>query len=220
MLASRTPVRVASIVVVAVLALAAAGCGEEESGSAGGSKQDREVEQSFLTGMAHHHETAIEMARIAQRRGDEPFVKTLADEIVATQAREVGQMKRIHERLFDGALEPDPGAHAGLGLNAEEAGMTHTPRTNQVLESADPFDRAFVDEMVPHHRGAIKMAKVVLASTRDASLKTLADSIIRTQEREAKAMNAFRSRKYGGPVPSGKGSEAPGGGEHDGGHSG
>jgi uncharacterized protein (DUF305 family) len=210
------PLRLILLILLAVATLVAGGCGGDNGGTSGASEQDRKVEQAFLAGMAHHHETAIEMARIAETRGEDPFIKTLAEEIVTTQAREVGQMKKIHERLFDGPLKPDPGAHDGLGLSAEEAGMTHTPRTNEILESANPFDRAFVDEMVPHHRGAIKMAKVVLASTRDASLKTLANSIVTTQETEVKAMDSFRTRKYGEAVPSTGGSGAPAGTEHEG----
>jgi uncharacterized protein (DUF305 family) len=211
-----TPIRSMCVVLLALAAFGAAGCGGNEAGSSGGSEQDRQVGQAFLRGMAHHHETAIEMARIAQTRGEDPFIKTLAEEIVTTQAREVAQMKKIHERLFDGPLEPDPGAHDGLGLSAEEAGMTHTARTNELLESANPFDRAFVDEMVPHHRGAIKMAKVVLSNTRDAAIKNLANSIIRTQEAEVKAMVSFRGRKFGGAAPNGDGSGAPAGAEHEG----
>jgi hypothetical protein len=108
-------------------------------------------------------------------------------------------------------------AHDGLGLSAEEAGMTHSPDTNEMLEMADPFDRAFVDEMVPHHTGAVKMAEVVLEGTEDAELRTLAENIISTQEREIKEMNDFRTEEYGAPVPETSGG---GGGEHGGGHSG
>ncbi len=128
-------------------------------------------------------------------------------------------MKKIYERLLKGALKPDPGAHDGLGLSAEEAGMTHTEDTNKMLEAANPFDRAFVDEMVPHHLGAIKMAKIVLESTDDAALKDLANGIVKTQETEVEAMNSFRTKEFGGPVPAGSGSKAPDE-EHGGGHSG
>jgi len=108
--------------------------------------------------------------------------------------------------------------HDGLGLTAEEAGMTHSPATNAKLLGAKPFDRAFVDEMEPHHTGAVRMAKVVLESTKDADLRKLAEGIVSTQEREIDEMNSFREEKYGAPVPTPSGEE--GGGEHGGGHSG
>lgn len=100
--------------------------------------------------------------------------------------------------------------------NAAEAGMTHTADTSEQLRTAKPFDRAFVDEMVPHHAGAVKMAEVLLESTDDAELRKLAQGIIATQEREIEAMNEFRTERYGAAVP-----EKGGAGEdHGAGHSG
>ncbi len=208
----------AALLLTAVLVLGAAACGgDDDEASSGEAGSTETVEKAFLTGMVHHHGTAIEMAEIAQERGEASFVKQLADDIVTTQEREMAEMEKIYTRLIGGELEPDPGAHDGLGLSAEEAGMTHSPATNDMLRAADPFDRAFVDEMVPHHTGAVKMAKIVLESTKDADLRKLAEGIVSTQEREIEEMNAFRTKKYGGPVPA---TESGGGGEHGGGHSG
>ncbi len=217
---TRTALRLMLSVCLAVTAVALVACGSDDDGdsSSSSSAKDQKVEKAFLSGMAHHHETAIEMARIAQKRGDATFIKDLGNDIVMTQEREVKQMGQIHERLLDSPLKPNPGAHDGLGLSASEAGMTHTAETNKTLEAANPFDRAFVDEMVPHHLGAIKMATVVLKSTDDPALTKLAKGIITTQQREVAEMNSFRTRKFGGPVPANSESEAPM--EHGGGHSG
>jgi uncharacterized protein (DUF305 family) len=219
-----SPVRFFCVLVLGALALSAAACGsdDDDNSGGGGSAQDRQVEKAFLTGMVHHHETAIEMARIAEKRGRDRFVKRLAANIVGTQEREIAQMRSIYGRLVGGKLTPDPRAHDGLGLSAEEAGMTHTAQTSGELRRADPFDRAFVDEMVPHHRGAIAMARVVLDKTRDPALKNLANTIIRTQQREVDEMNEFRTREFGGPVPEsaghGEGAETSTGMEHESGH--
>ena len=200
---------------VALLAVGFAACGgdDSEESSATGAKP---VEEAFLTGMVHHHGTAIEMAEIAQKRGQSNFVKKLAADIVSTQERETDEMMKIYKRLSGAELEPDPRAHDGLGLSAEEAGMTHSSKTNETLRSANPFDRAFVDEMGPHHTGAVKMAKVVLESTKDADLRKLAQGIVTSQGREINAMNTFRIEEYGAPVPK----KGRGGEEHGGEHSG
>jgi len=94
--------------------------------------------------------------------------------------------------------------------------MTHSPETNDTLRTASPFDQAFVDEMEPHHTGAVQMAEVVLESTDDAELRGLAEGIIATQKREIEGMNAFRTKEYGAPVPEKDGA----GDEHEGEHSG
>ena len=197
------------IVLLAVLSLSVvvAACGEDKETSGTQESADKKpvdaktVEAAYLEGMYGHHESAIEMATIAQRRGQSGFVKNLSTKIISDQERELGQMKPIHKRLMGTALKPDMGAHEEMGLTAAEAGMDHDAETNKMLESANPFDRAFVDEMVPHHKGAVRMSQVVLKNTKDPALRNLAETIITAQDREVRAMNAFRTRKYGGPVP-------------------
>ena len=204
----------AAVLVALLLALAGAGCGGDDDGgdSAAAGKRNEGAEKAFLTAMVSHHESALDMAKIAEQRGKDPFITQLAKDIGSTQAREIAEMKQIYARRLGGRLKPDPGGHDGLGLTAAEAGMTHSPETSEKLRSADPFDRAFVDEMVPHHRGAIRMANVVLKKTDDASLRKLARAIIATQEREIEEMNDFRTKEFGGPVPAGAGHGMPSGG--------
>ena len=198
---------------VALLATVSACGGEQQpsgagsSGSGGhppehqqGGASKAKPEQAFLQAMVPHHESAIEMAAVAEREGESSYVKQLASSITTAQEEEIGQMRKIHERLFRSPLRPDEGAHDALGLSAEEAGMNHT-EGGAMLRGKRPFDRAFVDEMVPHHEGAIAMAMAVLPKTRDPELRKLAEEIRRAQEREIAEMSAFRQREYGGSPP-------------------
>ncbi len=198
--------RVATALLVCLLAFGLGACGSDEddrsdAGSDAGAKHGKAVEKAFLTGMVHHHESAVEMAEIAQAKGKDRFVEELADAIVATQKAEISRMEAIHERLFGAKLKPDARAHDGLGLSAEEAGMTHDAKAIAALRTAKPFDRAFVDDMVPHHRGAIRMSNVALKSSSDRELRALARTIVTTQKQEIERMNSFRRQKFGGPAP-------------------
>jgi uncharacterized protein (DUF305 family) len=177
-----------------------AGGGEHPPAHQAGRAQQAKPEQAFLQAMVPHHQSAIDMARVAEGEGESSFVKGLASAIISAQEQEIAEIREIHERLYRSPLRPDPGAHAALGLSAEEAGMHHMD-AGAMLRGKRPFDRAFVDEMIPHHEGAIAMAREVLQETGDPEVRALAERIIRDQRREIAEMNAFREREYGGGAP-------------------
>lgn len=55
-------------------------------------------------------------------------------------------------------------------------------------------DADFVRGMIPHHQGAIDMAKVVLAHGKDPQIRKLAEAIIRDQEKEIAMMRDWLTK--------------------------
>nr|WP_155465166.1 DUF305 domain-containing protein [Duganella radicis] len=69
-------------------------------------------------------------------------------------------------------------------MNVMDAGMRQAPM------NGNP-DHDFVTMMMPHHQGAVDMAKAVLLSTQDPEIRNLALGIIAEQQIEIKVMQAW-----------------------------
>jgi uncharacterized protein (DUF305 family) len=88
---------------------------------------------------------------------------------------------------------PQP-SEAGSGM-AEMGGMNHSMGMD--LGPADAnFDLRFIDGMIPHHEGAVVMAKAALQKAKHPELKKLAAEIIKAQDKEIAEMKQWRSQWY------------------------
>ncbi|SAK91603.1 hypothetical protein AWB76_06685 [Caballeronia temeraria] len=59
------------------------------------------------------------------------------------------------------------------------------------IEYTGDADRDFVAHMIPHHQGAVEMAKVELKYGKDAKLRKLAKDIIAAQDKEIAFMKQW-----------------------------
>lgn len=58
------------------------------------------------------------------------------------------------------------------------------------------FDLRFIDSMIPHHEGAVIMAREVLQKSKRPELKKLAQDIIKAQDKEIAQMRQWRTAWY------------------------
>jgi uncharacterized protein (DUF305 family) len=102
------------------------------------------------------------------------------------------------------------GAHGGHSGHSTPAQTAQTPnatstqgyrqaneamhRNMDIAFSGDP-DVDFVRSMIPHHQGAIDMAKVALQHAKDEQVRKWAADVIREQEREIAEMQAWLRKK-------------------------
>ena len=162
------------LVAVIAGALVVGGCGDDEVAGNG-------TDRAFVAEMVPHHRGAVEMAEIAQQRGESPFVKALADDIVRSQTAEIAQLREQDAELADAGVRPGKlGGGDAMAMGEDTSS----------LRTAEPFDRAFLQMMLPHHTGALAMAETELAKGEDPELRELAREIIAAQEREIRAMRA------------------------------
>jgi uncharacterized protein (DUF305 family) len=65
------------------------------------------------------------------------------------------------------------------------------------IEYTGNADVDFIKGMIPHHQGAVEMAKVVLEHGADPEVKKLAEGIIAAQEAEIKWMTEWLAKNGG-----------------------
>lgn len=79
-------------------------------------------------------------------------------------------------------------------MNMDDMMMTMTKNLQGKTGAA--FDKAFIDDMIPHHQGAVEMAELVLTSTDRPELKKLAQEIIDAQTKEIKMMQEWQKEWF------------------------
>ena len=72
-----------------------------------------------------------------------------------------------------------------------KASMAKMGKAMSDTAPASNEDHAFVEGMLPHHQGAVDMARTELAYGHNLRMKQLAKSIIAAQEREISIMQAW-----------------------------
>jgi uncharacterized protein (DUF305 family) len=80
------------------------------------------------------------------------------------------------------------GGHGGMGMG--------------MMMSGSQGDRTFIEMMIPHHDGAVKMADIILKRTKRPELRQLATAIKRDQTREIGEMKTWYQQWYKTSVPS------------------
>jgi len=66
---------------------------------------------------------------------------------------------------------------------------------------ANNLDQHFIEQMIPHHEGAIEMAKLAQERSKRPEILTLAKAIIQSQSKEITQMQTWYKNWYGTEVP-------------------
>jgi uncharacterized protein (DUF305 family) len=170
------------LVWLAALALTAlaAGCGSDTTSVSGNA-----TDAAFITDMTAHHQGAIAVAEMAHKRAEHPEVRNLADDIISLRKGQISVMKRIGDDMRGMGMHD--GGH--MGMSRSQMGMNiDLPR----LRHAKPFDRAFIDMMVPQRQGATAMARKELADGSQPALRAMAQNMIESQTKDIAQMRRLR----------------------------
>lgn len=188
-------------------ALILSACGGSDSGGSGSrdetsaSAEFNDADVTFAQDMIPHHEQAVEMADLALDKADADEVKALAEQIKGAQDPEIQTMKGFLEDWGQKeGEEPDDMDDMGHSDDSAESGdasetgmMSDDEMADLEAASGAAFDKAFLEMMVEHHKGAISMSETERADGESADAKELAGQIIEAQEAEIAEMETLLS---------------------------
>ena len=164
----------------------------------GGMMNSGSMDAHFIEQMIPHHEDAITMAKLALTRAKHPEIKQLSESIIDSQSQEIDQMEAWYTEWF--GQEVPAGAqvmgHHSMGSGGMHMGMMGNETDMTRLEEAADFDKAFIEEMIPHHQMAVMMATMLQRGTERPEMEQLADNIITAQTREIEQMRQWYDAWY------------------------
>ena len=157
------------------------------------------IDAHFIEQMIPHHEDAIAMANLALTNAKKSEIKKLAQNIVDSQSKEIDEMKGWYKDWYGSEVPQDEqvmGGHGMGGNTGMHMGMMGNETDITRLEQSADFDRAFIEEMIPHHQMAVMMANMLKNGTNRSEMKQLADDIITAQTDEIDQMRSWYGEWY------------------------
>ncbi|MFF9065519.1 DUF305 domain-containing protein [Streptomyces sp. NPDC014891] len=143
----------------------------------------------FAQMMIPHHEQALEMARLADGRAQDPEVRKLVTAIERAQDPEIRKMRA----WLAGWGRPEAAGH-GSGGHGMAGMMSEQDMKSLAAAEGKAFDRRFAELMIAHHDGAVAMAEDERRGGENPTAKALADDVVRTQSAEVTALRKILDR--------------------------
>jgi uncharacterized protein (DUF305 family) len=124
--------------------------------------QHTDADVRFMQGMIGHHAQAIEMTALLPSRTASDELRKLAQRIEVSQADEIKMMQDWLTRR--GQKLPDPHAHHAPGAPLMPGMLSAEEMARLTAAKGTAFDRLFLELMIKHHEGALKMVQDLFAT--------------------------------------------------------
>ncbi|MEO6840320.1 MAG: DUF305 domain-containing protein [Bradyrhizobium sp.] len=125
---------------------------------------------------------------------------TLGGVVCAQQGNIDGHM---HHQMSPPMQMPSPGSAADDSFDAQMGRAMERMDRDMMVKPSGNYDRDFAAMMVPHHQGAVDMARIELQFGKDPVLRRLAQAIIVEQLQEIQVMNLeLRRLPNAAPAPA------------------
>ncbi|MFH8257595.1 DUF305 domain-containing protein [Streptomyces roseolus] len=166
------------------------------------------ADTGFARDMAVHHQQAVEMSFLVRENTGNEEVRTLAYDVINTQANQRGMMLGWLDMWQSPKISAD-GAMAwmeghGKGMAATEMPGMATRDQLDRLKNAKGRDAEvlYLQLMIPHHQGGVVMAEAAVKQVKNPQVKALAEGIVRAQQSEINLMTGMLAQRGATTAPA------------------
>lgn len=177
------------------------------------------VDVGFAQDMSVHHTQAVLMATVEYNGAADPYVRSLAFDIMTSQQAQIGQMQGWLS-LWGQSLLPSgkymtwmgsDGGHSMSGMSTDAGGgvttmpgMASTADIDKLRATTGPaLDTLFLQLMLRHHQGGASMLSYAAAHAVEPVVRNFAKQVSSTQQSEASYMEGLLSQRGAKPLPLG-----------------
>ncbi|MFJ7246197.1 DUF305 domain-containing protein [Kitasatospora sp. NPDC098652] len=170
---------------------------------------DDSPEAGFARDMATHHQQAVDLSFIVRDRTSDEPTRTLAFDIINTQANQRGMMMGWIDQWGLSQHSPaKPMAWMGHDYQAHDGSLMPGMATNTQLAklrslSGRDAEVYYLQLMIEHHKGGVEMAQGYVDMAKNDVEKRLAQSMVVAQTSEVELMTGMLKERGAAPgVPA------------------
>ncbi len=134
----------------------------------------------FLDTMSEHHRGGIKMMELAVDKAQSSDIKQIAQKGINDQTKEIDELKSMRN------------SDAPEAVNMKMPGMMPKEKMQQDMAkleaAAGDFDKHFLQSMIKHHQGAVKMSDDAMAKAKRDDVKAKAKEMHDKQKMEISDM--------------------------------
>lgn len=137
----------------------------------------KDPDNDFAMMMRTHHQGAIDMANLELSSGSDATMKQMAQSIIQSQQAEISELNAFLSSHAPHLNDPDFDAMQMMN-------MTKGGKQADLQIINGNIDHDFAILMIGHHQTAVENSRLELLHGHEASMKTMANKIIDSQQKE------------------------------------
>ncbi|MEG0366693.1 MAG: DUF305 domain-containing protein [Coprobacillus sp.] len=148
------------------------------------------LSMTFINQMIPHHYAAIQMSKNLLLYTTNIPLQTIAQNIINAQTKSIQDMMNIYNCCGCENNQSDISAYLGAYEKISSTMFT----SMQNADSSNNINLSFINEMIPHHYGAIEMSKNLLQYPICKELYPILNTIITLQEQGINQMKQLQNQ--------------------------